>query len=70
MVEAIESHGLLRGGLLGMKRLCKCNPLHAGGFDYVPPPPLRHTLLRGKPLNRHVEQPDVRQIDDAERDGR
>jgi putative membrane protein insertion efficiency factor len=35
-MEAIERHGSLRGCLMAGKRLCKCHPLHAGGFDPVP----------------------------------
>jgi putative membrane protein insertion efficiency factor len=34
--EAIEKHGLARGGALAMKRLVKCQPFHRGGFDPVP----------------------------------
>jgi len=33
----IETHGAWRGSLLSARRLCKCHPFHAGGFD--PPPP-------------------------------
>ena len=33
----IEQHGALRGGLLSVKRLCKCHPFHPGGHDPVPP---------------------------------
>jgi len=36
-VEAVEMHGFLRGTGLGMKRVCRCNPWCAGGFDPVPP---------------------------------
>ena len=36
-VEAIESHGALRGGLLALWRLLRCNPLSSGGYDPVPP---------------------------------
>lgn len=38
-VEAIEQHGVLQGGLLAGKRLCKCHPWHEGGLDPVPCPP-------------------------------
>ena len=35
MMQAIERHGVLRGSSLGLLRLLKCNPFHAGGFDPV-----------------------------------
>ena len=34
--QAIEKHGLTRGGALTMRRLAKCQPFHRGGFDPVP----------------------------------
>lgn len=34
--EALEKHGVLRGGWLSMKRLCRCHPYHPGGIDPVP----------------------------------
>ena len=34
--EAIEKHGVAKGTLLAVRRVLRCHPYHAGGYDPVP----------------------------------
>lgn len=38
-VDAILTHGVIRGGWLTVRRVAKCHPWHPGGLDPVPPAP-------------------------------
>lgn len=35
-LEAVETHGAMRGLALAARRLSRCHPFHAGGVDPVP----------------------------------
>ncbi|MBC2704742.1 MAG: membrane protein insertion efficiency factor YidD [Desulfobacula sp.] len=35
-IEALEKYGSLKGTTLAVKRVLRCHPFHAGGFDPVP----------------------------------
>lgn len=34
--QALAKHGVMKGAWLAAKRLARCHPYHAGGFDPVP----------------------------------
>ena len=34
--QAIEKYGLLKGGWLSIKRICRCHPLNEGGYYILP----------------------------------
>jgi len=54
--EAVRTHGALTGSWLALRRLLRCTPLSAGGFDPVPPfsPSRRLTCTRaGTPAVTH-----------------
>ena len=34
-LDAVRKYGALRGGLMAVKRVMRCNPLFPGGYDPV-----------------------------------
>jgi uncharacterized protein len=47
-LDALALHGAWRGTWLAVRRVGRCHPWHAGGFDPVPPPNVRS--IRGPAL--------------------
>ncbi len=46
-LEALESHGAVRGGYLAVRRLARCNPFGGSGYDPVPPVPEISSVQQG-----------------------
>ena len=42
MIEAIETHGVIKGIYLGTKRILRCHPWGGKGYDPVPPKEDKH----------------------------
>lgn len=36
MLQALDKHGAIKGGLMGLARILRCHPFAEGGYDSVP----------------------------------
>ncbi len=36
-IEALQTHGVVKGSWLGIKRILRCHPWGGSGYDPVPP---------------------------------
>ncbi|MGC6768546.1 membrane protein insertion efficiency factor YidD [Enterococcus sp. LJL128] len=50
MLDAVQTHGGAKGGLMGVARICRCHPFVKGGIDYVP---LKFSLKRNPDEEYH-----------------
>lgn len=62
-VQALEKHGVLKGGVMGMGRIIRCNPFVRGGVDKVPD----YFTVRRNPADRQaigvIKRPEKTQND-------
>ena len=58
-IEALHTHGAMRGTALSAARILRCNPWHPGGYDPVPPPstPTQSTPTQLTPTQLTPTQP-------------
>lgn len=66
-VDALTTHGAVKGPLLTIRRVCRCHPWQLGGLDPVPPKGkwLPEIDLDGNPrtpLRTSPPSPDLRSI--------
>lgn len=45
MLDAIKTHGVFKGTIMGLFRIIRCNPLQKGGYD---PAPKKFSIKRNK----------------------
>jgi uncharacterized protein len=58
--ESLVEHGALRGMWLALRRLLRCHPFCAGGYDPVPPAKRRGTRDNGGEAASARSAPEVR----------
>lgn len=51
-LEALDTHGALKGSWLAVRRVSRCHPFNPGGYDPVPP-------AAGSPCSCQIDEPEV-----------
>jgi putative component of membrane protein insertase Oxa1/YidC/SpoIIIJ protein YidD len=59
-MEAVERHGVVRGGLMAVWRLLRCHPLAKGGLDTVVKDASRRPGARPQPLKGPLTADGIR----------
>lgn len=60
LVEAVETHGFMRGGWLGVRRLGRCHPWGGQGIDLVPPgAEIRNSKLETRNKHQSKEEKNM-----------
>lgn len=49
--QALSEHGALTGSYLAIKRIIKCQPMHPGGIDLVPPAKQKNQTIHKSKIN-------------------
>lgn len=55
-IEAISTWGTAKGSWLAVKRICRCNPFHPGGYDPVPTVATPSTSVHSETVDSEVAQ--------------
>ena len=58
-IEAVRTHGAVRGTLLALRRVCRCHPFGSSGYDPVPHPLKRSDLRRNHGANCFLTNQDA-----------
>jgi putative membrane protein insertion efficiency factor len=56
-VEALKSHGLVKGGWLAAKRIARCQPWGTSGYDPVPKYLFKRVKLNREEKSKNVAYP-------------
>ena len=69
-IEAIRIHGVLKGGRLAVKRICRCHPWGGSGYDPVPPAMQKPTAFATQPpMTKDCQCPNKQGAENKKHEG-